>query len=79
MLQKQTLMYQLIDFCQNEPIRQTTKMGEPPDVAVFKDKLEARIFAESRGYEMIIEDRFLLAKPRGIKQPVYIKIVEIVK
>lgn len=70
-------MFHLIDFCNNgEPLRNKTIMGEPPAVAVFPTKQEARTFAEARGYKMHLEDRFLLNVPRK-GEPIYIKIKEI--
>lgn len=65
-------MYQLIDFITDEPIKRVTKMGEPPPVAEFPDREAARRYAESIGYEMILEDRFLRNQ-----KPTYVKIIEV--
>lgn len=71
-------MYHLIDFINDKPLRFHTKIGEPTDIIEFKNKLEAREYAEAMGYEMIIEDRFLLHyRKREKYEPIYIKIVEV--
>ena len=71
-------MHHLIEFTTGTPLRFHTKIGEPTDVIEFKDKPEAKQYAEAMGYEMIIEDRFLLKTRRREKyEPIYIKIVEV--